>query len=208
MAPSRSSSVPIAYGPDPPAVSPTSARSINEHVPASVVSGFGTPRSSRVAPTAHFDLTREEMDFAERMKRRKDETPYSARSSISALGSRGATPPSAVSIEPREVFSFARHGKLGHLQSALLSGFPVNSRDEHGNTLFIVACQNGQKKIGNFLADFNADLNAQNKIGNTGLHFLYAFGYLEIAKDFEARGADPRLKNAAGLMAVQGIKTR
>ena len=50
------------------------------------------------------------------------------------------------------------------------------------------------------------DMDMQNKKGNTGLHFLYAYGYDEIAEYFISKGADPNVKNIYGLNSRQGLK--
>jgi len=56
--------------------------------------------------------------------------------------------------------------------------------DSFGNNLFHVACQNGNKRIAKQAAKFGVDMNAQNIKGNTGLHFLLAYGYAETAEYF------------------------
>ena len=70
--------------------------------------------------------------------------------------------------------------------------------DVFGNSLFHICCQNGNKKIAKLAVKYGADMNAQNRRGNTGLHFLYSYGYPEIANYFESKGADPNIANEAG----------
>jgi uncharacterized protein len=89
---------------------------------------------------------------------------------------------------------------------AIRSGYPIDAVDERGNTLFIVACQNGQRKIAQLAVDSGADMNKQNIGGNTGLHFLYAFGYRDIASYFESRGASTSITNKLGKVPSDGIK--
>lgn len=55
-------------------------------------------------------------------------------------------------------------------------GVPVDVRDKHGNTILIIACQNGNKRILKAALRRGADVNAANASGNTALHFCYAFG--------------------------------
>lgn len=55
-------------------------------------------------------------------------------------------------------------------------GVPVDVRDNHGNTVLIIACQNGHKRALKAALRRGADPNARNSLGNTGLHFCHAFG--------------------------------
>jgi ankyrin repeat protein len=110
-------------------------------------------------------------------------------------------------IDPKDVFSAVRHSKTQTVIDCLEAGFDPNTVDEHGNTLFMVACQNGNKEIGKVLLEAGANLNIKNFKGNTGLHFLYTFGYPEIAEFFICQGsADPNITNDLGLLPKQGIK--
>lgn len=56
------------------------------------------------------------------------------------------------------------------------SGVPADVRDDHGNTILLVACQNGHKRAVKAALRRGADMNARNYRGNTALHFCYAFG--------------------------------
>jgi alpha-tubulin suppressor-like RCC1 family protein len=61
-----------------------------------------------------------------------------------------------------ELFSFTRHNRLKEVQPLLRAGFPVDVRDENGNTPLIVAAQNGLHRMAQLLLRFGADMNAQN----------------------------------------------
>lgn len=167
-----------------------SSRSLGEHTPASVVSNYSTPRSGRQAsprtPTRdellEIAVAPEDLAFAAKCKRE-----FSA-------------------PNVKEVLSFARHGKREEVEEAIQAGYPIDASDETGNTLLIVSCQNGQKKIAKMAADAGADLNKQNNGGNTALHFLYTFGYQELATYFEGLGADTSIKNKLCLSCREGIK--
>ena len=135
---------------------------------------------------------------------------------------RRGTPHGVVPIAPRsphgtprsdaalKVFSAARHGKSAIVEDYLIddaSAFcPENSTDSHGNTLFHVACQNGNKKIAKLSIKYGGDMNRQNLRGNTGLHFLYQFGYADVAEYFIGKGADPNVTNRKGFSCKQGFK--
>ena len=168
----------------------TTARSLGEHTPASVVSNYSTPRSGRQASPRtqardellEVSVAPEDLAFAAKLKR-EFSLP-----------------------NVKEVLSFARHGKREEVEEALQAGYPIDATDENGNTLFIVACQNGQKKIAKMASDAGADLNRQNSGGNTALHFLYTFGYADLATYFEGLGANVNIKNKLGLVCREGIK--
>lgn len=107
---------------------------------------------------------------------------------------------------PPFVFSAARHGRYAEVENALLAGFVPNFADSYGNTVFHIACQNGKRRIAKLAVKFGCDLNAQNMKGHTGLHFLYAYGYPDIAEYFVKKGADEFIKNGMGKTAREGIK--
>lgn len=61
------------------------------------------------------------------------------------------------------VFSFARHNRSKDLERLLDStGIPANVRDSFGNTILIVACQNGLKRVAKVALRRGADINARN----------------------------------------------
>mmetsp|Transcript_36758 Transcript_36758/g.58853 ORF Transcript_36758/g.58853 Transcript_36758/m.58853 type:complete len:394 (+) Transcript_36758:116-1297(+) len=105
-----------------------------------------------------------------------------------------------------QVLSSARHGKYEEVETALSTGFAVNFKDTHGNTIFHVACQNGRKRIAKLAVKYGANIDAQNAKGNTGLHFLYAYGYPDIADYFIGKGAREDIRNEAGKVAREGIR--
>lgn len=55
-------------------------------------------------------------------------------------------------------------------------GIPADVRDAHGNTILLVACQNGLKRVLKTALRRGADVNATNARGNTALHYCFAFG--------------------------------
>jgi Ankyrin repeats (many copies) len=76
----------------------------------------------------------------------------------------------------QDIFSYARHGRVDDMERLLNRGVPVDVRDEHGNTLLIIACQNGNKRVTKALLRRGANINARNLRGNTPLHFCFHFG--------------------------------
>ena len=103
---------------------PLTYRSVIDVIPSSVVTCFNTPRSGRsprksIQGLIALQVPAEDFAFAQKVR--------------------------SVKITAKEVFSAVRHGNREKFQQAVdTQDFDVNTRDEHGNTLFIVACQNGQ----------------------------------------------------------------
>mmetsp|Transcript_56481 Transcript_56481/g.123776 ORF Transcript_56481/g.123776 Transcript_56481/m.123776 type:complete len:223 (-) Transcript_56481:100-768(-) len=107
--------------------------------------------------------------------------------------------------ELKEVFSAARHGRHKEVAAALEAGFDPTLRDGFGNTLFHVACQNGNKRIAKNAVRFGGDMDAQNHKGHTGLHFLFQFGYAELGEYFISKGALDSLLNCNGHACRDGL---
>ncbi|KAL7540827.1 hypothetical protein ACHAXR_011085 [Thalassiosira sp. AJA248-18] len=84
-------------------------------------------------------------------------------------------------------------------------GLSVETRDQHGNTLFILACQQGSKKLAKFLLRRGANRNAQNNGGNSALHYLYEYKHTSLAEYLIRKGADDSIKNGEGLTVYEGL---
>ena len=81
----------------------------------------------------------------------------------------------------------------------------IDTRDQHGNTLFILACQQGSKKLAKFLLRRGSYINAQNHAGNSALHYLNEYNHTNLADWLVRKGADDTLKNVEGLTAYEGV---
>ena len=98
-----------------------------------------------------------------------------------------------------------KNHNLSKLEQVLdCEGLSVETRDQHGNTLFILACQQGNKKLGKFLLRRGADMNAQNNGGNTALHYLYEYKHIALAEYLVRKGGDDSIKNGEGLTVYEG----
>jgi len=106
----------------------------------------------------------------------------------------------------RRVFSAARHGRYREVEQAFAMGFDPCSQDSFGNTLFHIACQNCNKRMGKLAIKNGGNMDIQNCRGNTGLHFLFAYGYVDIAEYFVSKGADETLQNVLRLPARAGLR--
>ena len=110
------------------------------------------------------------------------------------------------SSDKQHFFSCVRHNKVSEVEDMLKRGFGnVETRDPHGNTLLMVAAQNGHKRLCKLALKFNADPNQSNHQGNTALHFANAYGYSALAKYLTNHDADDSLINAKGLTCYDGI---
>ena len=111
------------------------------------------------------------------------------------------------SVEPstRAILAVKNHN-LQQLEQILdTQGLSVEIRDQHGNTLFILACQQGSKRLAKFLLRRGADINAQNNGGNTALHYLHEYHHKLLAEYLLRKGADDSILNAEGLTVYEGV---
>lgn len=105
-----------------------------------------------------------------------------------------------------DVFSYARHGRLEEIERLFNKGLPVDVRDAYGNTVLIIACQNGNKRVAKAVLRRGANINARNHKGNTPLHYCYNYGYGEtLGQYIISKGADPEARNNGGKSVWQGI---
>ena len=81
---------------------------------------------------------------------------------------------------------------------------PDTTTDEQGNTLLILAAQQGSKRMCKLLLRRGANINRQNVItGNTVLHFCCLFSHDDLAKYLISKGADETILNADGLTCYE-----
>lgn len=90
------------------------------------------------------------------------DTAAAARTSLDEL-LEGDPAESQLSMEARvtQAILFARNNNLEGLENALDGGVDVNARDNYGNTLFILVCQQGNKRLAKLLLRRRADMNLQ-----------------------------------------------
>jgi len=112
------------------------------------------------------------------------------------------------SIDPvtKAILAIKNHN-LSVLEEVLDSegDLDIDTRDQHGNTLFILACQQGSKKLAKFLLRRGSYINAQNHGGNTALHYLHEYSHKNMADWLVRKGADDTLVNKAGNTVYEGI---
>ncbi|CAN0053604.1 unnamed protein product, partial [Choristocarpus tenellus] len=98
------------------------------------------------------------------------------------------------------VFSQARHGKRSRLEKSLNLGFNIEEEDENGNTLLVVATQQSQMAVIEFLIKRGANVNHCNAAGNTPLHYAMTYDPSgNIGEFLINNGADDTLENNVGM---------
>ena len=70
----------------------------------------------------------------------------------------------------------------------------AHSRDAHGNTLLMIACQASKQDIINLMIEKDVDVNAQNYMGVTALHIGKTFFYLFCSFPHRSHGTKTRHK--------------
>lgn len=134
-----------------------------------------------------------------------------------------------------ELVSYVRHSKLPNLKDAIdylpnklfdttlvenpyvpnfgtiyVAGydslvFHINKTDDHGNTLLSQAAQNGNLKIAKYLISKGANINHQNKQGQTPAHFAIAFQFFDFSQYLFENGASDLIENMYGLTPYDGL---
>ena len=107
-----------------------------------------------------------------------------------------------------DIFSFARHNKFSELETLFMDGLNPDSKDEHGNTILIIAAQNNNKRIIKIALRYGAQINMQNMMGNTALHFAKEYKYDSIFEYLIKKGADTEIKNLRGMKAKEGLRKK
>ena len=111
--------------------------------------------------------------------------------------------PTEAAIE--KAIQAAKASNITQMEDALEEDIPVNCADDHGNTILILAAQQGSKRMVKFLLRKGANINAQNLAGNTVLHFCYTYSHAELAEYLIKRGADDSILNIDGMTCYEGL---
>lgn len=69
------------------------------------------------------------------------------------------TPPP---VPENDIFSAARHNRVDSVTYMLDQGVSVNSKDEFGNSILSIACQNGLKRMAKLALRRGANINSKN----------------------------------------------
>eukprot|EP00753_Platysulcus_tardus_P018538 PLAT6904.2.p1 GENE.PLAT6904.2~~PLAT6904.2.p1 ORF type:complete len:742 (-),score=352.61 PLAT6904.2:55-1995(-) len=96
-------------------------------------------------------------------------------------------------------------GRYAELEALLDDGLDANTEDSNGNTLLILAAQNGNRRIAKLLLRRGADINMTNLRGNTVLHYTVAYNFSELTKYLISKGADDTILNKEGVTCYEGL---
>eukprot|EP00984_Skeletonema_dohrnii_P001310 scaffold401_cov144-Skeletonema_dohrnii-CCMP3373.AAC.21 len=98
----------------------------------------------------------------------------------------------------QDIFSLARHARVSDVEELLIRGIPITSRDDNGNGILSIGCQQGSKRIAKLALRFGADINEQNDSGNTPLHYCSMYQKTSLAQYLIKKGADTGRRNNEG----------
>lgn len=108
------------------------------------------------------------------------------------------------SAELRDFFSAIRSNDGSQFKEMLANNCNlIYGRDGNGNTALILSTIVGWRKGIKLLIKKGADVNAQNRFGNTCLHFAYAMDASDdIQKYFVKKNASTQIRNERGLCCI------
>lgn len=123
------------------------------------------------------------------------------------------------SLEPRDrLFNAVKRGNIKRCQAFLRSGFSVNTANDAGHSLLMLAALNGQAKMIEYLCGRGVDLNQCSNSGKTALYYAAEKGIdVEVrkGKPFGASfmrlieaGADWRISCQKGLLPAGFVANR
>ncbi|GMI22270.1 hypothetical protein TeGR_g2574 [Tetraparma gracilis] len=101
----------------------------------------------------------------------------------------------------------SRTGNIQEVEFILdLNIIDIDSKDQYGNSLLHLACQQGNKRLVKFLLRRGADIKTQNAAGNSVLHHCHAYSHTDLAEYLLSKGADDSLVNVEGCTCYEGLK--
>lgn len=74
-----------------------------------------------------------------------------------------------------QAINAAKSNNISAMEDALEENIDVNVTDQFGNSLLLLAAQQGSKRMCKFLLRRGASINFQNTTGNTALHYCFAY---------------------------------
>lgn len=83
--------------------------------------------------------------------------------------------------------------------------FHTNKIDDHGNTMLMLAAQNGNVKVAKYLVTKGANMDHQNFMGQSAAHFAIAYQFFELSQWLFSAGASDTLENMHGLSPYDGL---
>jgi ankyrin repeat protein len=81
----------------------------------------------------------------------------------------------------------------------------VDSCDKKGNTLLLLASQQGDRRIVKYLLRRGANINKTNHAGNSVLHYCFEYQNTDLAEYLKTKGADDGITNGMGCTCYEGL---
>lgn len=81
----------------------------------------------------------------------------------------------------------AKSSNIAMMEDSLAMDADPNTTDEFGNTLLILAAQQGAKRMCKFLLRKGANINKQSIVGNTPLHYCYAYSNIALGEYLKSK---------------------
>eukprot|EP00622_Pseudochattonella_farcimen_P003536 FR738738.1.p1 GENE.FR738738.1~~FR738738.1.p1 ORF type:complete len:198 (+),score=19.84 FR738738.1:2-595(+) len=98
-----------------------------------------------------------------------------------------------------KAFAHAKYGDKFKLDQLLADGHDVNARNELSHTLMMEAAIHNHKNILKLLHSYGADVNQQDNLNNSALHYACQYKHDKLAEYMVAKlGADDSLLNDQG----------
>ena len=99
----------------------------------------------------------------------------------------------------------AKTSSISEMEDALEEDIGIDITDQFGNSLLVLAAQQGSKRMCKYLLRRGASINWQNLQGNTALHYAFAYKNEDLAAYLKLRGADDSILNAQQLTCYEGL---
>jgi CRP-like cAMP-binding protein len=119
--------------------------------------------------------------------------------------------PYAAKTDPSQfpkVHADVRWDRRASILETMKLGCPVDCVDEKNNSLLIVAVQNGHLELARMFLELGADINLQNDVGATALHYSIEYDYPRITALLRANGASEIILDAYGAIPAVGFTNR
>jgi hypothetical protein len=99
----------------------------------------------------------------------------------------------------------AKTSSISEMEDALEEDIGIDIIDQFGNSLLVLAAQQGSKRMCKYLLRRGATINWQNLQGNTAMHYAHAYKNEDLASYLKLRGADDSILNAQQLTCYEGL---
>ncbi len=107
-----------------------------------------------------------------------------------------------------QIHADVRWDRRARILETMQRGCPVDILDEKQNSLLIVAVQNGHLELARMFLELGAQINLQNDVGATSLHYALEYDYPRIAAMLRTNGASDEIMDAFGAKPAVGFTNR